>query len=66
VAKVIRAKRWGGTGLGRGENFRSKPGQVTTSRSQEARFLGRRTGPRLGSGRNSRRDCEVNIAACTA
>jgi len=31
VATVIRAKRWGGTGRGCSENFRSKPGQMTTS-----------------------------------
>jgi len=31
VARVIRAKRWGGTGSGRPENFRSGPGQVAAS-----------------------------------
>ena len=31
VAGVIRAKRWGGTGSGRPENFRSGPGQVAAS-----------------------------------
>jgi len=31
VATVIRAKRWGGTGGGCSENFRSKPGQMATS-----------------------------------
>jgi hypothetical protein len=43
VATVIRAKRWGGTGRGRPENFHSGPGQVTTSRPPEPR-LPRRTG----------------------
>jgi len=33
VAAVIRAKRWGGSGRGRPENFPPKPGQMTTSRS---------------------------------
>jgi len=31
VAGVIRARRWGGTGSGRPENFRSGPGQVAAS-----------------------------------
>jgi hypothetical protein len=34
VAAVIRAKRWGGLGRGRPENFLSAPGQITTSRPQ--------------------------------
>ena len=38
VAGVIRAKRWGGTGRGRPGNFHSEPGQVTTSRPEEATF----------------------------
>jgi len=32
VTTVIRAKRWGGAGLGRPENFALSPGQVATSR----------------------------------
>jgi hypothetical protein len=31
VATVIRAKRWGGTGRGRPENFSPTPGQLATS-----------------------------------
>jgi hypothetical protein len=34
VAAVIRAKRWGGSGRGRPENFVSAAGQTTTSRTQ--------------------------------
>jgi hypothetical protein len=34
VATVIRAKRWGGSGRGRPENFLSAPGRMTTSRTQ--------------------------------
>jgi hypothetical protein len=37
VAAVIRAKRWGGSGSGRPENFRSAPGQTTTSHTQTRR-----------------------------
>jgi hypothetical protein len=33
VAGVIRAKRWGGSGRGRVENLRSRPGQPGTSRA---------------------------------
>ena len=32
VATVIRAKRWGGAGLGQPENFAPSPGQLATSR----------------------------------
>jgi len=32
VATLIRAKGWGGTGRGRPENFRPKPGQMASSR----------------------------------
>jgi hypothetical protein len=35
VAGVIRAMRWGGTGLGRPENFSSKHGHLATSRPLE-------------------------------
>ena len=35
VAAVIRAKRWGGTGRGRPENFNSKRGHLVTSRPPE-------------------------------
>ena len=38
VAAVIRAKRWGGSGRGRPENFSLKPGQMTASRPEEATF----------------------------
>jgi len=38
VAAVIRAKRWGGSGRGRTENFRSKPGQMAASGPQETTF----------------------------
>jgi hypothetical protein len=38
VATVIRAKRWGGTGRGRPENFSLTPGQPATSRRSEARL----------------------------
>jgi hypothetical protein len=38
VARVIRAKRWGGAGRGRLENLRSASGRVTTSRLQEKSF----------------------------
>ena len=48
VAGVIRAIRWGGTGRGRCENFRSEPGQVTTSRPPERR-PGHRTDPGPGA-----------------
>lgn len=35
VATVIRAKRWGGSGRGRSENFTLTPGQPATSRRSE-------------------------------
>lgn len=35
VGAVIRAKRWGGTGRGRPQNFLAKPGQLATSRPQD-------------------------------
>ena len=38
VAGVIRAKRWGGTGRGRPENFHSGPGQMAASRPPERRL----------------------------
>jgi hypothetical protein len=37
VASVIRAKRWGGSGRGRSENFAPAPGQPATSRRSEQR-----------------------------
>jgi hypothetical protein len=37
VATVIRAKRWGGSGHGRAENFSLAPGQPATSRRSEPR-----------------------------
>jgi hypothetical protein len=37
VASVIRAKRWGGSGRGRSENFTLSPGQPATSRRSEPR-----------------------------
>jgi hypothetical protein len=40
VARVIRAKRWGGSGRGRSENFTLTPGQPATSRSSEPRNAG--------------------------
>ena len=38
VATVIGAKRWGGAGRGRPENFSPKPGQMATSPLQETSF----------------------------
>jgi hypothetical protein len=40
VASVIRAKRWGGSGRGRSENFAPAPGQPATSRRSEPRNAG--------------------------
>lgn len=37
VAAVVRAKRWGGSGRGRAENFSRAPGQSATSRAQKGR-----------------------------
>jgi hypothetical protein len=37
VARVIRAKRWGGSGRGRSENFTLTPRQPSTSRRSEPR-----------------------------
>jgi hypothetical protein len=37
VANVICAKRWGGSGRGRPENFTRTPGQLATSRRAEPR-----------------------------
>jgi hypothetical protein len=37
VASVIRAKRWGGSGRGRSENFTLSQGQLATSRPSEPR-----------------------------
>ena len=37
VAVVIRAKRWGGSGRGRPENFFPGPGRSATSRSEDRR-----------------------------
>jgi hypothetical protein len=48
VAAVIRAKRWGGTGSGRPQNFSLTPGQPATSRRSEAR-LPQGQGERRGS-----------------
>jgi hypothetical protein len=38
--RVIRAKRWGGSGRGRSENFAVAPGQPATSRRSEPRNAG--------------------------
>ena len=40
VVRVIRAKRWGGSGRGRSENFAPAPGQAATSRRSEPRNAG--------------------------
>jgi hypothetical protein len=40
VARVMRAKRWGGSGRGRSENFTLTPGQPATSRGPEPRNAG--------------------------
>ena len=40
VASVVRAKRWGGSGRGRAENFTPTPGQPATSCPSEPRTPG--------------------------
>jgi hypothetical protein len=40
VASVIRAKRWGGSGRGRSENFTLTSGQPATSRRSQPRNVG--------------------------
>ncbi len=56
VAIVIRAKRWGGSGRGRPENFSLTPGQPATSRSAEPRSADRQG---VAAGRASRAQSEL-------
>src|SRR5207249_2695428 len=63
VAAVIRAIRWGGTGLGRPENFSSKPGHLASSRPREPIPDAGRLPGAGGAASTGKRVVEVNPTA---